>query len=135
MDRVKIKKLIGREIKKNSTLLEPISINLKNNYADLKRIVCYKPYESFLIRVKGDSMINVGISSGDILLVNKSNDAEDGEIVMASVNENIVIKRLHKTNKSGITLLPENPSYEKILINPDDKFEICGVVKSVIKML
>jgi len=120
--------------KADGTTIQPLKLDLEENRAGLNKIVSYKPDNSFLIRVSGDSMINAGISSGDIVLINKSAKANDGDIIMASVNDNLVIKRLKHCNGSGFMLMPENKAYENIKINPEDKFEICGVVTTVIKM-
>ncbi|MBI5325958.1 MAG: hypothetical protein HZB41_11920 [Ignavibacteriae bacterium] len=135
MDKANLKSQDENYSGKNDTLLEFLKINLNKNSADFRKMFSYKPDKSFLIRVKGDSMINAGISSGDIVLVNRSENAESGDIIMASLNEHYVIKRLQKTNGSGIALLPENPEYQKIKIKPNDNFEICGIVKTVIKMI
>ncbi|TAL68023.1 MAG: peptidase S24 [Bacteroidetes bacterium] len=133
LDKIKLRSLNGNNSNKNESVLEPLKINLNKNHADYKKMFSYSADKSFLIRVKGDSMVNAGISSGDIVLVNKTTEAENGDIIMASVNEHLVIKRLHKSNGMGIILIPENPAYEIIRIKPDDNFEICGVVKTVIK--
>ncbi|MCL5990909.1 MAG: hypothetical protein M1419_02250 [Bacteroidetes bacterium] len=135
MEKVKKARLDGILKKKaEGTMLQPLKLDLQNNCADLNKIVSYKPDNSFLIRVSGDSMVNAGISSGDIVLVNKSAKAQDGDIIMASVNDNLVIKRLKHCNGAGYMLMPENKDYGNIKIQPEDKFEICGVVTTVIKM-
>lgn len=135
MEKVNKVRLSGNLKKKaDGTTIQPLKLDLEENHADLNKLVSYKPDNSFLIRVSGDSMINAGISSGDIVLINKSAKAEDGDIIMASVNDNLVIKRLKQCNGSGFILKPENDAYENIKINPEDKFEICGIVTTVIKM-
>ena len=119
--------------KADGTTIQPLKLDLEENHADLNKLVSYKPDNSFLIRVSGDSMVNAGISSGDIVLINKSAKANDGDIIMASVNDNLVIKRLKQCNGNGILLVPENKSYRNIKINQKDKFTICGIVTTVIK--
>src|SRR3989339_618760 len=135
LEKVNKTRLSGNLKKKETgTTILPLKPDLQKNNADLNNLIRYKPDNSFLIRVSGDSMINAGISSGDIVLVNKSAKAEDGDIIMASVNDNLVIKRLKQCNGSCIMLMPENNDYENIKIHSEDKFEICGVVTTVIKM-
>jgi DNA polymerase V len=91
--------------------------------------------KSFLIRVAGDSMINAGIKSGDIVVVDTAMDAENGKIVIASINQKIVVKRIKYNPKDGVTLYPENSKYPDIKINRGDKFKVWGVVTAVIKNL
>lgn len=134
LEKVNKARLSGNLKKKaDGTTIQPLKLDLEENHTDLNKLVSYKPDNSFLIRVSGDSMINAGISSGDIVLINKSAKANDGDIIMASVNDNLVIKRLKQCNGNGFMLMPENKAYESIKINPEDKFEICGVVTTVIK--
>ena len=86
----------------------------------------------FLLRVQGESMIDVGIFDGDLLAVRKSNTAKHGEIVVARINGEVTVKRLDKSNK-GIRLLAENQLFEPIVIQPDSEFFIEGLAVGVIR--
>ena len=85
--------------------------------------------ECFALRVRGDSMVGAGILSGDKVVVRPQQTAEDGQIVVARIEDEATVKRLSR--KDGqIWLLPENPAYEPI----DGTFaEIIGIVKAVVR--
>lgn len=86
--------------------------------------------ESFMLVVKGDSMINVGIYSGDKIIVKKANTAENGEIVVALVEDSATVKTFYNEG-SHIRLQPENDEMEPILL---DSVEIIGKVIGLIRM-
>ncbi len=69
----------------------------------------YGPKEVFALRVKGESMIEAGILDGDTVLIRRQDDARNGEIVAAMVDEEATLKRLQKGNGS-VSLIPENSS-------------------------
>ena len=71
--------------------------------------------EVFMLSVKGDSMINAGIFSGDYVLVQSTNTAENGDIVVALLEDEATIKRFYKENDC-IRLQPENPSMAPIIV-------------------
>lgn len=75
----------------------------------------------------GDSMIGVGIYPNDLLIVDKAVHPIDGSIVIAIVNGDLTIKRLHQCN-GQISLRPENPAYAPIEITAAMSFEVWGVV-------
>lgn len=84
----------------------------------------------FMLRAKGDSMINAGIEEGDLLVVRKQNTADDGEIVVALTDGRNTLKKIyHKNGK--IILHPENPKLKDIIAND---CEVQGVLVSCIKM-
>lgn len=85
--------------------------------------------ELFALRVKGDSMINAAILDGDIIVVEQTPVANNGQIVVAMVNEEATVKRYYKEN-GGFRLQPENDNYEPIILNEVD---ILGEVVSVIR--
>ena len=72
--------------------------------------------ETFILKVKGDSMINVGIFDGDYLMVAKQNTCSDGEVVVALVEDSATVKRFYK-EKGYIRLQPENDTMEAIIVN------------------
>src|SRR5690606_36610695 len=86
----------------------------------------------YLLRVQGDSMIEDGILDGDLVGVHRSSDAHDGQIVVARLDGEVTIKRLHKSS-AAISLLPRNPAYAPIVINPDQDFAIEGVFCGLVR--
>lgn len=85
--------------------------------------------ESFMLKVKGDSMINVGIFDGDQILVEKCNSARNGEMVVALVDDSATVKTFYKEN-GYIRLQPENDSMDPIIV---DDCEIMGKVFGVFR--
>ncbi len=85
--------------------------------------------DCFALRVKGDSMIGAGILNGDKVVVRPQPTAEDGEIVVARLEEEATVKRLSRKN-GEIWLLPENPNYAPI---DGREAELVGVVKAVVR--
>ena len=98
---------------------------------DLNSYLIKNPPATFFVKVSGDSMINAGIYQKDILIVDKSLEAKNNDIVIAVVNGEFTLKRFYKRSKT-IKLIPENPDYREIIITSDMNFEIWGVVTNVI---
>ena len=91
----------------------------------------YMPNEqSFMLRVKGDSMINAGIFDGDQVLVKQQATAENGDMVVALVDDSATVKRFYKEN-GHIRLQPENDFMEPIIV---DSCEIIGKVIGLIRI-
>ena len=80
----------------------------------------------YFLRVQGDSMAGAGIRDGDLVAVRKAADAVDGQIVVACVDGEATLKRLHRDN-GHVALIPENPDHEPIMAT-GEPFEIRGVV-------
>ena len=99
----------------------------------VENIEGYIPWEGenglFALRVRGDSMVNAGILDGDKVIVRPQQTAENGEIVVALLEDSATVKRLVKKN-GKIWLKPENPAYE--LIDGTDA-AIIGRVKAVVR--
>lgn len=95
----------------------------------------FRPRADYLLRVSGDSMINVGIFDGDLLAVHKTPDANNGEIVVARVEDEVTVKRLQRgRQKHRITLLPENDDYQAIEVDlREQDFAIEGLSVGVIR--
>ena len=87
--------------------------------------------EMMLLHAKGDSMIGVGIQDGDLLVAKITNKAEDGDIVIALIEDSATVKRFRKT-KEAVILHPENPKYNDIVCSD---VKIQGIVKQVIHNL
>ncbi len=98
---------------------------------DLNELLVKNYASTFFVRVVGDSMQQAGIFSGDILVVDRSIDPKDGNIIIAVIDGELTVKRLSKT-KNKIFLLPENKNYEPIEITEQMRFEVWGVVRTVI---
>jgi len=78
----------------------------------------FSPAADFFLTVQGDSMINVGILDGDLLAVHKTAVAKNGDIVVARIEDEVTVKRLHRTRQSHLLeLLPENEDYEPIQVD------------------
>lgn len=83
----------------------------------------------FALHVKGDSMFNAGIYDGDIVIVEQCPVAENGEIVVALIEEEATVKRFYKEN-GHFRLQPENEKYDPIIVN---ECNILGRVKTLIR--
>ena len=83
----------------------------------------------FALRVRGDSMINAGILSGDKVVVRPQQTAEDGQIVVAMIEDEATVKRLRR-RKGQIWLMPENDNYDPI---DGTHAQILGLVKGVVR--
>ncbi len=108
------------------------SYTLEEDKLDLNSHFIKNPSDTFLIRVQGDSMIKAGITPGNILIVDRRIKPRDNKIVVAAVNDGLVVKRL-KITPEEVLLVSENDKYMPIKVKRTDKFEIWGVVTSVIK--
>jgi len=88
--------------------------------------------DCFALKVKGDSMINAGIFEGDVVIVNPQKDANNGEIVVALLDNEATLKR-YKRIDGNISLIPENDNYSPIAINKSDNFSIVGKALGVFR--
>jgi len=98
---------------------------------DLNRHLIRRPASTFFVRVSGESMIDAGINPNDLLVVDRSVAAAHGDIVIAVIDTEVTVKRLHRS-QGKVTLMPENPKYSPIPITDEMHFELWGVVTSVI---
>jgi DNA polymerase V len=98
---------------------------------DLNTHLIHHKEATFFVKAQGDSMLGAGIHQGDILIVDRSLTAKSGKIVIAVVDGEFTVKRLHKY-KGNVTLKAENPEFEDIKINGTSELIIWGVVTSVI---
>lgn len=83
--------------------------------------------QTFMLKVKGESMINAGIFDGDYILVEETPVASDGEIVVALIDDSATVKRFYKEN-NHIRLQPENDTMDPIIVEPYVSFSIIGKV-------
>lgn len=102
---------------------------------DFNRDLIRNPEATFYGRVEGDSMIEAGICDGDIAVIDRSVEAQNGDVVVAYVNEEFTIKYLDLTHRveGYIELRPANRQFKPIRIDSDDDFEVWGVVVWTIK--
>ncbi len=95
----------------------------------------FQPRADYLLRVKGDSMIDAGIFDGDLLAVHKTQQATNGQIVVARVEDEVTVKRFQRTRKRNqVLLLPENQDYQPIEVDlANQAFAIEGLSVGVIR--
>ena len=84
--------------------------------------------DMFALRVKGMSMMNAGILDGDIVYAHRTQYADDGDIVVALIDDEATVKRLSHNERGAVVLLPENDAFEPIV--PDEVSVIGKVVAS-----
>jgi repressor LexA len=95
----------------------------------------FHPAADFFLRVRGESMQDIGIFNGDLLAVHSTPVAENGQIVVARIEDEVTVKRLKKTrSRYIISLLPENTDYEPINVDlREQEFTIEGIYAGVIR--
>ncbi len=77
----------------------------------------FNPQADFMLRVRGDSMTGAGILDGDLLAVHKTSEARNGQIVVARIEDEVTVKRLQRTRRDQVLLLPENDDYDPIEVD------------------
>ena len=87
--------------------------------------------ETFMLKVKGDSMINAGIFNGDKILVQKQSDAQNGDMVVALIDDSATVKTFYKEN-GYYRLQPENDTMDPIIVN---ECSILGKVFGIMRFL
>lgn len=95
----------------------------------------FKPSADYFLTVTGDSMMDVGIYDGDLLAVHSTPEANNGDIVVARIDNEVTVKRLHKTGKKHLLeLLPENADFEPIKVDLREvEFAIEGLSVGVLR--
>lgn len=102
----------------------------------LDALVGIRPTSSiFLLRAWGESMRDAGIASGDILVVDKARQAQPGNVVVAVIGAEFVVKRLGVDAEGRPLLLAENPDYPPIRLSEDEPLEVWGVCSWVLHSL
>jgi repressor LexA len=87
----------------------------------------------YLLKVRGMSMRDAGILDGDLLAVQRTKDAKNGQIVVARIGDEVTVKRLRKT-RNTIELIPENPDFQTIVVTPGSgDFELEGLAVGLIR--
>lgn len=95
----------------------------------------FHPSADYFLRVRGDSMIDIGIFENDLLAVHKTSQAENGDIVIARIDDEVTVKRLKKTrSKYQLLLMPENQDYSPIEVDlRHQDFTIEGLSVGVVR--
>ena len=96
----------------------------------------FSPQADYLLRVRGDSMINIGILEDDLVAVHKTTEVRDGQIVVARIGDEVTVKRYEKlTSPRYCRLMPENPDYEPILVDLEaGEFSIEGISVGILRL-
>jgi len=93
----------------------------------------FHPRADYLLKVRGMSMRDAGIHDGDLLAVHKTSEARAGQVVVARLHDEVTVKRLRRRG-AIIELLPENPEFEPIIVDPRrEEFAIEGLGVGVIR--
>jgi DNA polymerase V len=100
-------------------------------HLNLQDILIKNTETTFLVRVSGQSMIDAGIHENDLLIVDRQIPPKDGKIVIAAIDGQLTVKRLHQNNNQ-LFLMPENKKFKPIPVTEDNNMIIWGVVTNVI---
>ena len=101
---------------------------------DINGYLIHNEIATYIFRIKGNSMIDAGIFDGDVLVVDRSIEPKHNDIVLVTLNEEFIVKRLYK--RAGLVkLVSENPIYPPIVIKVNDEFAIWGLVTNSIHKL
>ena len=110
----------------------PIGADIGSEQVVLMDRAFFSPTPDYLLKVKGDSMRDEGIFDGDLIGVHRTSDARSGQVVIARIDEELTVKLL-KIGQGRIRLLPRNPDYAPIEVQPGQDFAIeglyCGLVR------
>ena len=94
----------------------------------------FRPAADFLLRVRGDSMIDVGILDGDLLAVHKTPVARSGDIIVARIEDEVTVKRLRRKSRRRLLLIAENADYEPIEVDlANQAFTVEGLSVGVLR--
>ena len=92
----------------------------------------FAPRADYLLRVHGMSMQGAGILDGDLLAVHRCADAHSGQIVIARIDDEVTVKRLQRRGRA-IVLLPANPAFRPIAVDPARAFAIEGIAVGLVR--
>ena len=110
----------------------PIGADIGSEQVVLMDRAFVSPTPDYLLKVRGDSMRDEGIFDGDLIGVHRTSDARSGQVVIARIDDEVTVKLL-KIGQGRIRLLPRNPDYAPIEVQPGQDFAIeglyCGLVR------
>ena len=98
---------------------------------DLNELLINHPSATYFVKAAGDSMIEGGISEGDLLVIDSSRKADHGDIVIAAVDGEFTVKKLQL--RPTVQLNPMNSAYSPIVVGSEDTLDVFGVVTYIIK--
>ena len=101
---------------------------------DLNEHLIQHPAATYFVRVSGSSMIGAGIHDGDLLIVDRSVEPRDGDVVIAALLGELTLKRIHKRG-GKVMLIPDNDAYPTIEVDQEAEFQVWGVCRHVIHSL
>ncbi|MGB9988845.1 transcriptional repressor LexA [Pseudoduganella rhizocola] len=119
--------LIGRVAAGSPILAQE---NLETSYSVDPKLFSSKP--DYLLKVRGESMRDIGIMDGDLLAVKKVDSAKNGQIVVARLGNEVTVKR-YRRNGATIELLPENSDFKTITVQPEDEFALEGLAVGLLR--
>ena len=100
---------------------------------DLNQLLIQHPSATYFVKASGDSMIDGGISDGDLLIVDSAITSSHGDIVIAAVDGEFTVKKLQL--RPTVQLIPMNSAYSPIIISSEDTLDVFGVVIHVVKAM
>ena len=106
--------------------------DFKETRISLDRELVKNKEATFYARVSGDSMVGAGLDDGDLLVIDRSKNPENGKIAICLVDGEFTVKRIKK-EKNKLYLMPENKQYKPIELKEENELIIWGVVEYVIK--
>lgn len=110
------------------------ALDFMENTIDLNKALSENPLATFFIKVDGNSMIDAGIENQDVLIVDRSLEAENNKIAICFIDGEFTVKRI-KINKDGLWLMPENKNYSPLKVTEENQFLVWGIVTYVIKKI
>ena len=102
---------------------------------DLSRHLIERPAATFLLRVSGESMTGAGILDGDLVVVDRSLDAQPGQVVVVVCHGEMTIKRLRRLRDGRAALQAAHPAYPEVVLGEEAPAELWGVVVGVVRKL
>ena len=107
---------------------------------DLNELLIEHPHATYFVRVRGDSMRDAGIHHGDLLIVDRAQNARSGDVIVAALNGEFTVKRWREKRSSSLhaetavrgELIPAHPQYTPIEVTAEDDFMVWGVVRYTI---
>ena len=106
--------------------------DFKETRISLDRELVKNKEATFYARVSGDSMVGAGLNDGDLLVIDRSKNPENGKIAVCLVDGDFTVKRIKK-EKNKLYLMPENNKYKPIELKEENELIVWGVVEYVIK--
>jgi repressor LexA len=110
----------------------PIEHRKYDENIDVPASMLKKSGNYFALQISGDSMIGEGILDGDYVIIKKQSSANNGDIVVAEIDDEATIKRFYK-KKTHVELHSANPKYKPIIVNAIDKLKIIGIWYGLIR--